>query len=113
MRRTEAFIESAKEVSELRGVVEDVEIMKLDLSRRQLLRSSVATCLLPAFAGCNEADSGPQPEIELLESTIITDNEGEKWIRSESKNTTEVDHGRLRVNHSTLLCRGLLVSSQQ
>lgn len=57
--------------------------------------------------------SKSEPAVEHRESDIITDGEGTKWIQAEARNTSEVDLGRLRVNHSVYDANGEVVDSQE
>jgi len=95
-------------------------------TRRQYLQASASACFIPVLAGClgdttdgdgppraEEGTAKPEPTVKPLQSNIITDPEETKWIRAEFKNTTEVDHGRLRVNHDVYDANDEVVDSQE
>jgi hypothetical protein len=67
------------------------------------------------------SDSGqtdtPEPEataeIEVMSSEVLTDERNRKWVRGEFRNTSDVDHGRYRVNYNVRDKNSGVVDSQQ
>lgn len=53
------------------------------------------------------------PTVQALDSEVLTDPRGRKWVRAGFENTSDVDHGRLHVTHSVYDGEGQVVDSQE
>jgi len=89
--------------------------MKFRIARRELLMASAVSGSLMSLAGCigDGETSEARPVVEHIESEIITDDEGTKWIHAEFVNPTEHDHGRIQISHSVYDSNDEVVDTQE